>query len=406
MDAQVKRNKCALRVQRWWRRHSRAPCLSRGKVYTYKVCCIFGCQWHEIRDVLDSLPRTRKDECIRIYRIYDKMCDGMPSIDDEEWSPRLPCLFADFVGLYRSIIKIVVTLKPSSEVLFLLRIMRMITLKLRRLGDVIQPHRGRAKLYDLLNCVSLTICQMQDVGRRVAETVRADAILANGSAILLQSFCRRQCALKVMVEARHPNYLSKYYDTLEDNYKKTLTFIEEAIAELSQPTDKKHKELFDKLQQFVTVLGHQIDLKVRQEGYSHLVLRLMMESDRVECFCKEYIQQKEQARVIRQQKRQEEANKLLKEQQMRVAILEKEKAATAARALARLEEDKMRTAQAEQKRLIKLQEIEEKEYLKKKEEEKEKEKEKAEKVRLALEKAALKEKMKAEKTANWQKGNK
>jgi hypothetical protein len=63
----------------------------------------------------------------------------MPSYDDEEWSPKLPCLFADFVDLYRAIIKIVVTLKPSSEVLFWLRLMRMITLKLRRLGDVIQP---------------------------------------------------------------------------------------------------------------------------------------------------------------------------------------------------------------------------------------------------------------------------
>jgi len=400
MDAQVKRNKCALRVQRWWRRHSRAPCLSRGKVYTYKVWCIFGCQWHEIRDVLDSLPRTRKDECIRIYRIYDKMCDGMPSIDDEEWSPKLPCLFADFVGLYRSIIKIVVTLKPSSEVLFLLRIMRMITLKLRRLGDVIQPHRGRAKLYDLLNCVSLTICQMQDVGRRVAETVRADAILANGSAILLQSFCRRQCALKVLAEARHPNYLSKYYDTLEDNYKKTLTFIEEAIAELSQPTDKKkHKELFDKLQQFVPVLRHQIDLMVCQERYSHLVLHLMMECDRVECFGREYIQQKEQERIIRQQKKQEEADKLLKEKQERRALLEEKKATAAAKALARLEEDKIQSAQAEQQRLLRQQEIAEKEALRKKEEDEKK----AEKVRLAQEKSALRQKEKAEKTANWPK---
>ena len=396
----VLRHKCARRVQLWWRRHSKAPCIHRAKVFTYKIWCIFDCRWHQLGYVLDSLPEKRKDECIRFYRIYDKMCIGMPSYDDEEWSPKLPCLFADFVYLYRSIIKIVVSLKPSSEVLFWLRLMRMIQLKLRRLGDVIQRHK--AKRYDLLNCVSFTICQMQDVGRRVAETVRADAILANGSAILLQGFCRRQCALKVMAEARHPNYLSKHRATLEENYKKSFSVVQEAIVKLSKPTDKNHKELFEKLQLFVPVLCHQIDLKVRQEGYSHLVLRLMIECVRVECFCKEYIQQKEQELIIRKQKIREEADKLLKEQQERLALLKEKKATAAAKALARLEEDKIWLSQAEQQRLLKRQELVTKEALRKEEEEKEK----AEKRRLALEKAALREKERAEKTANWPKGKK
>lgn len=409
MDAQEgKKQKSALRVQRWWRRHSRAPCLRIAKGYTYHIWCLYRCHWHfvKVKDVLDSLPRTRKDECIRIYRIYDKMCIMMPSIDDEKWSPKLPCLFADFVDLYRSIIKIVVILKPSSEVLFWLRLMRMITLKLRRLGDVIQPHRGRAKLNDLLNCVSLTIYQMQAVGRRVAETVRADAIL-------LQSFCRRRCALTRMKEALNDKYLSKHRDTLDDKYIKILSFTEEAIEKLSQPPQKKDEELFDKLQKSAPVLRHMIDLILPQEGYSHLVLHLIMECERVERFCREYIQKKEQERIIRLQKRQEEADKLLKEQQERLALREKkqerlalqrkEKEAIAAeKALACLEEDKKQAEQAEQQRIRRQKEIAEIKTLRKQEDE-------ANKGLIALEKAALREKKKAEKaerTANWPRGKK
>lgn len=304
MNDQEKKNKCALRIQLWWRRRSGAPCLRSAKIYTYHIWCIYKCQWRQLENFRESLPRTRKDECIRIYNIYIKMCEGMPSYDNEKWSPKFPCLFSDFVDLYRSILKIVVDMRPSSEVLFRLRLMRMITLKLRRLAEVIQPHRGRAKLIDLLNCVSLTCCEMNDVQRHVAETAHTDAISANDSAILLQSFCSRRCFLNVMAEARDPNYLSKHRDTLDDKYIKSLSFIEDATEKLSQPKDKKDKSLFDALQKFVPVLHHQIDLMLPQEGYSHLVLRLIMECDRVERFCNVYIHNKEQARIIRLQKRQ------------------------------------------------------------------------------------------------------